>query len=99
MSLELTNLKSENMIYQVVGDSYTKVLRRVWRDMSIKSYKWRLKISIISYELDFSEEFERVVFECKNYTRDTLSRRFKEWREAYSSSLKLEKVEQFFFTE
>lgn len=99
MSLELTKLKSENMIYKVEGDPYKKVFRRVWRDMSIKSYKWRLTISILSYSEDFSEEFMKVVFECKNYTRDTLTRRFKEWRESYASSLKLEKFEQFFFTE
>lgn len=99
MSLELTKLKSENMIYQIVGDPYTKVVRRIWRDMTIKSYKWRLKVSILSYEEDFSESYERVVFECKNYTRDTLSRRFREWRENYQTPLKLVRVEQNFFTE
>lgn len=88
MSLELSKLKKEIRIYQIVSTS-EYVIRTTYRDMNISSYKWVLEVS-------YSSCPDSVIFQVKNYTRDTLQRRFKEWKDSQGFILELVEVRQYF---
>lgn len=98
MAVELSKLYDELRVYKVSGSDNCYIFRHEYRDLSIKSYKWHLIVSLREVDKMGNVLSQKDVFDCKNYTRDSNQRRFYKFLLENNYSLELMSRQQSFLT-